>query len=66
MSNEEIVKGIFPRAVCSTHGIFRDMLAIYERPLNVEMDPFWGRMLSKTFHETEEDAWADAALKATG
>lgn len=65
MSDEEIVREIFPRAVCSTHGIFRNMLAIYESPRNVEMDPFWGRMLSKTFHETEEAAWADAASQMT-
>ncbi len=63
MTDEEKVKAKWPKAICWTHGIFRDMLAIYERPFNTEMEPFWGKMLSSTFHETEAEAWADAAKR---
>lgn len=61
LTDEQKVKAKWPRATCSTPGLFRNMLAIYERPCNEEIEPFWGKILSSTFHETEEAAWADAA-----
>ena len=61
LTDERVVREKWPRAICWTHGIFRDMLAIYDPPCNKKMEPFWGKMLSDTFHEKEADAWHDAA-----
>lgn len=60
---ERKVKAVWPDAICWTHGIFSDRFSIYERPRNPDVEPFWGKRLSKTFHETEDEAWLDAASR---